>query len=168
MDFYEVINQRCSNRGFDQSRPVEDEKLQRILSAVQRAPTAVNNQPFKIIVIGSPEMLAKVSAVYPRSWLATAPMIMAVIGSPELAWKRLNGDSAHVIDCAIAMDHLILAAAAEGLGSCWICAYDQEQMAQTLEIPQGWEVVAITPIGYPTKLSANTSRRPLEEIVEYK
>lgn len=168
MDFYDVVATRYSVRGFDKERVVEEDKLHRIFEAVRCAPTALNNQPYKLIVVRDPEVLAKIAANYSYSWLASAPMIVAVIGSTEAAWHRFNGKSACDIDCAIAMDHLVLAATAEGLGSCWICAYDQDVMAEILGVQAPWEVVALTPLGYATKASAETPRRALNEMIEYR
>jgi nitroreductase len=100
--------------------------------------------------VQSPEKKAAVCGCYKRgTWLATAPLIVVALGNRGTAWKRLDGTPAHVIDTSIALEHLVLAAEAEGLGTCWICAFDQEELHRTLGLSNDWEVVAMTPIGYP-------------------
>jgi nitroreductase len=93
-------------------------------------------------------------------------LILVALGNPRAAWKRVIGSSAHVIDCSIAMEHLILAAAAEGLGTCWICAFDQELLRRKLELSADWEAVAMTPLGYPAAEPRPFERKALGEIVE--
>ena len=82
------------------------------------------------------------------------------------SFKRFNGQSAHSIDVAIALEHLVLAAAAEGLGTCWICAFDQDAARLTLRLPDCWEVVAMTPLGRPVGEPSPQTRKPLDEIIE--
>ena len=83
------------------------------------------------------------------------------------AWHRFEGESASVIDVAIAMEHFVLAAAAEGLGTCWICAFKRDEMDQALNIEKPWHTVAISPLGY-AKADAcrNTGRKPQDEIFQ--
>jgi nitroreductase len=158
MDFYEVIEKRRSVRKYA-GTAVPEAKLQRIMDAVNWAPTACNLQPFRFLVLRSPERKQPVCECYSQPFLAQAPLLVVALGNREQAWKRLDGSSAHVIDVSIAMEHLVLAAAAEGLGTCWICAYDQQKMHRNLRLDPEWDVVAITPLGYPSPDCAEPKRR---------
>ena len=149
MEVYEVMRRRRSIREFTPD-PIPPAALERICEAVRLAPTACNLQPFKFLLIQSPEKHAAVCDCYKRgTWLATAPLIVVALGNRETAWKRLDGTPAHVIDTSIALEHLVLAATSEGLVTCWICAFDQDALHQALGLGPEWEVVAMTPVGYP-------------------
>ncbi len=165
MEFYEVIKQRRSIRGYV-SQPVEEEKLHRIWEAVRLAPTACNLQPFRLLVVSSPEKKAAVCQCYPQEWLGQAPLIVIVLGNRNSAWKRLDGSSIHDVDAAIVMEHLVLAATAEGLGTCWICAFDQGRLHDCLGLDAEWEPVAMTPLGYSTKQPRELEHKQLDELIE--
>ena len=165
MDFMDVVNQRYSCRGYA-ARPIEEAPLARIFEAVRRAPSACNRQPCKFLVVTGAELRASICAVYPKAWLAQAPVIVVALGHREQAWKRLDGTSAHVIDTVIAMEHLVLAATAEGLGTCWVCAFDQADLHRRLGLGPEWDVVALTPLGYPADPGRGTARKPIAEIIE--
>jgi len=166
MDFYATLRQRRSIRGFT-AEPIPPAALERICEAVRLAPTACNLQPFKFLLVQSPDKRAAVSACYKRgTWLASAPLIVVALGNRETAWKRHNGTPAHVIDTTIALEHLVLAAAAEGLATCWICAFDQEQLHQQLGLSPEWEVVAMTPVGYPDTDPRPFTRKPVSELFQ--
>ena len=166
MDFHDTLRLRRSVRGY-QPTPIPPTALERIYDAVRLAPSACNLQPFKFLLVQSPEKKAAVCACYKRgTWLAAAPLIVVALGNREAAWKRLDGTSAHVIDTAIACEHLVLAAAAEGLATCWICAFDQEAMHRTLGLEPEWEVVAMTPVGYPNDEPRPFTRKPVSELFQ--
>ena len=163
MDFYEVIGQRRSIRSYLQT-PVESEKLERILEAVRQAPTACNLQPFRFLIITAADKKAIIEAAYPQPWLQDAPCVIVALGNRDKAWKRRDGSSAHVIDVSIAMEHLVLAATAEGLGTCWICAFDQAALHKALGIGQEWDVVALTPLGYAAANAEPPKRKSRDEL----
>ena len=166
MELYEVMRRRRSIRGFT-SDPIPPAALERICEAVRLAPTACNLQPFKFLLVQSPEKRAAVCDCYKRgTWLATAPLIVVALGNRETAWKRLNGTPAHVIDATIAFEHLVLAAEAEGLGTCWICAFDQGTLHQALNLGPEWEVIAMTPVGYPNAETRPFARKPVSELFQ--
>lgn len=158
MDFYDVITTRRSIRGYEE-REVEEKKLARIMEAVRQAPTACNLQPFRFLFVTDPARRQLIAGCYPQPWLLEAPITVVALGNREKAWKRRDGSSAHVIDVSIAMEHLVLAAAAEGLGTCWICAFDQSEMHSKMGIGKEWDVVAITPLGYGTDKPEGPARR---------
>ena len=96
-----------------------------------------------------------------------APLVLAMIAVPDEAWRRSDGKPYDEVDATIAMDHLVLAATALGLGTCWIAAFDPAAAREVLGLPEGVEPIAFTPLGRPDKPSAATGRRPLEELVRY-
>jgi nitroreductase len=165
MEFYEVLRRRRSIRGYV-SEPITEAVLGRLVEAIGLAPSACNNQPVRFLFVSDPETRRRICECYPRAWLGQAPLIVVALGHREAAWRRFDGTSAHTIDATIAMEHLVLAAAAEGLGTCWICAFDQEVMRQSLRLPECWEVVAITPVGRPAVEPGPQTRKPAAEIVE--
>jgi len=166
MDFQELIRRRYSVRAY-RSEPVSEEALARILEAGRLAPTAANRQPFRIVVLhaaGRPEALAR---LYDRRWFVQAPLVLCVCGVPEEAWVRKDGRSHLDVDAAIVMDHLILAATEEGLGTCWIANFDPEAARQVLGLPAEVEPICFTPLGYPAAAPGPKERRPLSELVRY-
>ncbi len=166
MELHDVIRQRRSVRSYE-SRPVEDDKLARVLEAARLAPSAANRQPIHLYVIRSEDVRKRLLQAYSQEWFAGAPVIVCICGRPSRAWSRMDGKNYADVDATIAMDHLILAAAAEGLGTCWIGAFNPERLREVLGIPAELEPVAMTPIGYPAAQPAPTPRKPLDEICEY-
>jgi len=165
MDFYDVIKQRRSVRSF-RSTAVEEEKLQRILEAAQAAPSAANQQPVHFYVIQAPQLKGRMREVYNQQWFVDAPVIVCACARPAQAWQRRDGKNYADVDLTIAMDHLILAATAEGLGTCWIGAFKPKVLREILDLPDDLEPVALTPVGYADRQPQATPRRPLEDLVE--
>ena len=166
MDFFELIQTRYSVRAYKPD-PVEDEKLQRILEAARLAPTAANRQPFQIIVLKTAGRQAELRPIYPRDWFLQAPLLLCACGIPAQNWVRRDGKNYNDVDVTIAMDHLILAAASLGLGTCWIAAFDPSAARQILHLPEGVEPVAFSPLGYPADAPRPKQRKPLSELVRY-
>jgi nitroreductase len=156
MEFYEVLRTRRSIRKYKPA-PVEEEKIDRMLEAVRLAPSAKNIQPWHFIVVKEDAVRRALGEAYPREWFWEAPVIICVCGEPAKAWVRRDGKSYLDVDAAIAFEHLILAAAAEGLATCWIGAFDAAAVKRVLELPDGVEPIAMTPLGY-----ADAEPRPLE------
>lgn len=171
MEFYDLIHVRESIRDYDPHNPVSKDILERILDAGHMAPSACNNQPWKILVIESAEMLEKVRACYHSKWFKDAPQILIVVGAKDKAWiRRDDGYNSIETDMAIAMTHLILAAENEGVGTCWVEAYNPKILRDALELDDNQVVFGITPLGYPGKgfsKRGNKNRKSLAEIVEY-
>ena len=166
MDVFKAIRDRYSVRGY-KADAVSDENLARVLEAARQAPTAANRQPFRIIVIHTAGREEELARIYGRRWLLTAPLLLAVVAVPGEAWRRVDGKPYDEVDATIAMDHLVLAATALGLGTCWIAAFDPVAAREVLGLPDDVEPIAFTPLGYPDKDRAQTGRRPLEELVRY-
>ena len=169
MSLETLLRRRCSVRRF-LNRPVEPDKLDRILEAGRIAPSACNLQPWLFLVLQSEHALAKVRVTYARDWLAQAPVVIAVCGRKDIAWRRGDGKLHLDIDCAIAADHMTLAAVEEGLGTCWVCAFDAARFAHEFALPPEVEPVALLPLGYPAEEADpgrhDRTRKPLSEIVD--
>jgi nitroreductase len=171
MEYTELIHRRESIRNYDPVRTVPKEILERILDAGRMAPSACNYQPWKFLLISSSELLEKVKASYNRDWFKQAPHILVIIGYRDQAWKRsYDGYNSIETDVAIAMTHIILAAENEGVGTCWIEAYDPVLLRKALNTEENQIIFGITPLGYPGagfKKSMAKKRKSLKDIVEF-
>jgi len=168
MDVFDAIKTRRSIRKY-LNKPVEREKLSRVLEAARLSPSAANRQPWKFIVVKDEETKKKlVSACHNQSWMAEAPIIIVACALPSEAWVRSDGEEYWKVDVAIAMQDLILEAWELGLGTCWIGSFREEEVKRILGIPDEVRVVALTPLGYPAEEKGPVTRRkPLEEITSY-
>ncbi len=170
MSFLELAKKRCSVRSY-QDLPVEEEKLMQVLEAGRIAPSAVNFQPWFFVVLRDEEQRKKVAATYKRDWIHEAPLLIAICGDHGSSWRRPDGKDHCDIDVAIAIDHMTLAAAELGLGTCWICNFDVMKCHEILNLPHQVEVIALLPLGYPADVADperhTTKRKKLEEIVHW-
>lgn len=167
MEYSELIAQRYSVRAY-RPDPVEDGKLQAVLEAARLAPTAANRQPFQLIVVHTAGRKDEIGKIYRRDWFVQAPLVIAVCAISSLAWVRESDRfNARMIDAAIVADHLILAAANQGLGTCWIAAFNVEAARSVLQLPEEIEPVVFTPLGYPADQPGPKIRKPLDELVRY-
>jgi nitroreductase len=150
MDVTEAIRRRRSVREY-RGDPIPAEVFERVTDALRLAPSACNYQPWRFILVFDPDRrIALADACHRQMFIAEAPVIVCACALPQAAYKRMGGtwNSADV-DVAIAVDQLTLAAAAEGLGTCWIGAFDDGRVRDLLKIPPEAKVVALTPLGYP-------------------
>ena len=168
MNFAELIRQRYSVRAYKPAS-VPDELLAQVLEAGRLAPTAANKQPFRVIVIHTKGREAELRRIYHRDWFTQAPLILCVCTVRAEAWKRAmyDGKSHADVDATIVMDHMVLAAADLGLGTCWIAAFDPAAAREVLGLPAEVEPVLFTPLGYPADRPGSKERRPLAELVRY-
>jgi nitroreductase len=164
MSFEEVIRTRRSVRAY-RPDPVEQEKLDRILEAFRLAPSAANRQPYRLYVARNADTRARLGQAYSPEWFAAAPVILCICTIPEEAWHRGDRKSYADVDAAIAFEHIVLAAAAEGLGTCWIGAFNPQAVREALRLPGDEEPVAMTPLGYPDDEPGPVNRKPIEELV---
>ena len=171
MEYTKLIHTRQSVRNYDPTRPVPKEILEKILDAGRLAPSARNYQPWKFLVISSPVMLEKVRACYSRDWFKEAPQILVLLGLKNQAWNRsYDGYNSIETDVAIAMTHIILAAENEGVGACWVAAYNPALLNEAIKPGENQLIFGITPLGYPKPGFQKTfmkKRKSLEEIVEF-
>jgi nitroreductase len=167
MDFSELIQRRYSVRAYKPD-PVEEEKLAQVLEAARLAPTAANRQPFQFIVIRTAGREAELERIYGRAWFTQAPLVICACGIPSQGWVRgSDGKNYTDVDVAIVMDHLILAAADLGLGTCWVAAFNPTAAREVLGLPDGVEPIAFTPLGYPADEPRPKKRKPLSDLVRY-
>ena len=161
MDVFNAIRTRRSVRSYA-SRAIPPEVLERMRQALRYAPSACNFQPWHFIFVTDPQLRRKVAqASNDQLWMADAPVIVVGCALPEHAFKGMGGyGNSAEIDVTIALDHLTLAAVADGLGTCWIGAFDEAKVKKLLEVPPQAKVVAMTPLGYPASAELH---RPLEE-----
>jgi nitroreductase len=170
MKFLDLVQKRSSVRAFE-PRPVEKEKLDYLLEAARMAPSAVNFQPWKLIVVTG-DGIQQLQESYPREWFSSAPLCIVVCGDHRKSWKRSSDEKDYCdVDVAIASTHLMLAAAEQELGTCFVCNFDVSKCRAALSLPKHLEPIAMIPVGY-SKPDANEEtekiRKPLDEIVEYK
>ncbi|MHB1357170.1 MAG: nitroreductase family protein [Anaerolineae bacterium] len=165
MDYQELIAQRYSVRAYEH-RDIEPEKLQRVLQAFAMAPTAANKQPLGLIVVQTRGRESDLKRIYSAEWFSSqAPVVLVGCIVPAQAWQRRDGRNYADVDVAIAMDHLILAATAEGLGTCWIGAFDLAAARDVLALPEGVEPVVMTPLGYPADSPRPKLRKKMEQLI---
>jgi len=164
MEFYEVIKKRRSIRKFKNEK-IPDEMLERILESARLAPTWANMQGVRFIIIDNPEQLEKIKDAIGQNWTKSAPYFITVCIEPRKSGKNKNGLEYFMVDAAICMEHIILAATNEGLGTCWIGYFDEDKIKQILNIPKKVRVIALTPIGIPDQEPKTQERKKLEEIV---
>lgn len=193
MDFMDISKMRVTVRKFSQ-KPVEKEKIEKILEAGRWSPTAVNAQPQRVLVLNTPENLAKVkefcSFGYDQKYVDLskecddkanrkiniyygAPLVLFVCYDKTACWTHpQNGKSSGATDGTIVATHMMLEAASIGLGTVWISYFDEEKAKELLNIPETWQPVCMIYIGYPaddfvpnTKLGCH--RKPLNETCFY-
>lgn len=168
MEYYDVIKKRKSVRKYKTGRIPED-VLNRILEAGRIAPSAKNIQPWKFVVVREPALKKQVAAASrEQNWMADADVIICGCSLEKIAWGRMGGYmSSFAVDLAIAMDHMILAAASEGLGTCWIGAFDEKEVKKVLGVPPEVRIVALTPVGYPAEEPKDRGRKGFDEIISF-
>jgi nitroreductase len=166
MDVLECIRARRSVRSY-KNQPVEEDKLKQVLEAARLAPSAANRQNWKFVVVRDAELRRQLArAAGGQGFVAEAPVVIAACATTT-EHVMPCGHPAHLVDLAIAIDHMALAARGLGLGSCWVGAFDQAEVKKTLGIPDSAAVVELLPIGYPAAWPSARPRKPIEEVVCY-
>lgn len=167
MDFMEVVQSRYSCKKFD-GRPVAQEQLDAILGAGRLAPTAKNLQEQRIYVVQSPQALAKIDQATPCRYGAATVLVVAFDKNNVFTYPGGQRDSG-AEDAAIVATHMMLAAQAVGVDSCWINFFDPAVMAEALGLPEGEEVLMLLDLGYAAEgagpLPMHHQRKPLSETV---
>ena len=166
MEFQDIILKRRSVREFG-DKPVPDEKLRRVLEAARLAPSAGNRQPWKFVVVkDSNKRKALAQAANNQVFVGQASIIIVAVAlMPERIMTC--GVPSYAVDLAIAIEHIVLAAVDEGLGTCWIGAFSQENARRIVGVPDKYKVVTVMPMGYPAVETAPRPRKPIEEVVCY-
>jgi nitroreductase len=164
MELYEAIRKRYSCRMY-QDRPIEKDKLDRILDAARLAPSAKNLQDWRFVVVTDKTTRARMAeAANNQKWLAGATVIAACSTCRD---SMRCGQPIAAIDVSIALEHIALAATAEGLATCWIGSFFPEKVREVLSIPNDVVIVELMAIGYPADKQPAPRRVKLDEIVSY-
>ena len=165
MDLYDLIEYRKSVRHF-KSQPIEKEKLERVLNAGRLAPSGGNRQPWKFILVRDHDLKQKMVPIcWKQKFVAEAPLV--IVACATQTERGVGGTlPTGVIDTAIAVTHLMLAAAYEKLGTCWVGAFEAGPLKALLGVPDDVNVVAVLPIGYPADDSrVAKSRKSFDQII---
>jgi len=159
MGVFDTIKDRRSIRTYKGERIPKD-KLEKLLETARLAPSAANRQNWKFIVVENEQIKNQlVTACNNQAFVGTTSHIIAGIGDPAQKW--------HQVDLAIALEHIVLEAVELGLGTCWIGAFNEEEVKKILKIPQDRKVVGLLTVGIPAESPAARPRKALEEIVAY-
>jgi len=162
MELMDVIRQRRSVRKY-RPDPVPQDNIEHILEAARLAPSWANGQCWTFIVVSDPEVKHAVAEAG-NEWIENAPVIIAACADPKQSGAK--GDQAYyMLDIGIAMEHLVLAATEQELGTCWVGWFDEKKARKALSLPEGLRVVAMTPLGYPDEEPEARPRKALSEIV---
>ena len=166
MTVMEAIRGRKSIRAYT-GEPVEEEKLIQVLEAGQLAPSARNQQAWKFYAVKNPSLREKIKeACYGQNFVGEAPVVLVACANDVRDMRC--GQPARTVDCSIAMSFMILEATELGLGTCWIGSFSPDEIRKILNIPADYDIVAVSPLGYPAVEGNPRSRKPLPEIAEYK
>ncbi|MGC9515895.1 nitroreductase family protein [Methanocrinis sp.] len=166
MEVTEAIQKRRSIRKY-QNRKVDNDRLDRVLEAARLAPSAKNLQEWRFVVVrdeGRRKRLAE--AAKGQTFVGDAPVVIAACATVT-DYVMTCGQLTYPIDLAIAVEHMVLQAAEEGLGTCWIGAFYEEEVKKVLNIPPQVRVVALLPLGYPDESPASRPRKEMDEIVAF-
>lgn len=151
MDFYEVINSRKSIKSF-KADAIETKKIDKIIQATMMSPSWKNQTSYKVILVDNPSEKESLALAVENNdnnvtrAINEAPMVAVMVGNPALS-GNVDEKNYYLVDSAIAMEHLVLAATAEGYGTCWVGSINEDRVREILSIPDQYRVVAMTPIG---------------------
>lgn len=166
MNVFDAITKRRSIRAYKPD-PIPEDKLNRILEAARLAPSAKNRQPWKFIVVKDPAIRrALVPACKGQRFVGEAPVVIAGVAETT-DYVLTCGIPAHIVDIAIAMTQMTLQAMEEGLGTCWIGAFYQDEVKKVLGIPPDKQVVELLTLGYPAESPAPRPRKSFEEVFAF-
>lgn len=170
MSFLPLATQRSSVRSFSRQE-VEPEKLHYILESARLAPSACNRQPWKLLLITPdtlPEVVHNLHKCYNRDWFRTAPYYVICVIEHDQSWHRPADNKDHGdIDISILAEHICLAAASQGIGTCWVCNFDAALCHELFSLGEEEEAAVLIPLGYPAAdfQPAAKVRKTLTDIV---
>jgi nitroreductase len=175
-NFLDLIRSRQSDRSYS-DRPVEKEKIERIVEAGRLSPSACNAQPWKFIVVTDKVILAGLAEAASakllgmNSFVSQAPLQIVVVREKANVTSRIGGTIKNkdysLIDIGIASENICLQACAEGLGSCMLGWFDEKLVKKLLSIPSSKRVELLITIGYPAREVREKRRKPNGEIMSY-
>ncbi|MEM3536303.1 MAG: nitroreductase family protein [Candidatus Bathyarchaeia archaeon] len=163
MDVFEVIEKRRSIRKY-KPKPIPDKDLKKILEAGRLAPSGGNKQPWSFVVVTEPETKKALSiAANNQKFIADAGAVVVALGDPT-SFPAKKHYVPYLQDPMIAIEHMVLASTALGYGTCWIGAFNQEEVKKILKIPENLAVVALLPIGVPDESPQPRPRKAFKEV----
>lgn len=165
MSILSILEGRRSIRKY-KNKPIEDEKLLKVLEAARLSPSARNQQNWKFIVVKEDKVRKKLTEAINQPFVGEAPIILVSCGTDPEGVMRC-GQHRYTVDLSIATSYMILEAHEQGLGTCWLGNFDEEKVKKILNIPENVRVVAVTPLGYPDESPSQRPRKELEEIISY-
>lgn len=167
MDVFEAIRSRRSIRSYSE-REVEPQKLEQVLDAGRLAPSASNRQDWKFVVVREAAKRRQlVKACRDQAFIGAAPVVIVVCAT-DTEYRMRSGLRIAAVDPTIAVDHMTLAAAALGLGTCWIGAFEADKVAKVLDLPPDLTPAHVLPLGYAAESPEPRARKSLDEVVVYK
>ena len=162
MSLIDVILSRRSIRRYE-NKNVPEEVLQQILEAGRQAPSAANRQPIRFVIVKDEDLLQKLCNNLISRFVKKAPL--AIVGCADI--KSLLTGKWAVVDTTIAMQNMVIAAWALGIGSCWIGACDKKKIKELIGIPDEWKVVAVLTFGYPAEHPKQRKKKPFEKLFNF-
>lgn len=171
MEFYDVVKKRKSIKKF-KTGELDRDKLLKIIDAAMRAPSWKNSTPYKFIIVDKDNLKDIIAgAIINKSYetaeaVSNAPAAIVIVADPNDSGFVEEKDL-YLVDSAIAMEHLILAATEEGYGTCWIASFDEKKIKEALEIPDNYRVVALTPIGESAEEEEEKPHKPKKDVRDY-
>ena len=160
------ILKRKSIRNF-RPEEIEKEKVDRILEAGRRAPSAKNRQQWRFIIIEDKSVREKIkNAAYGQEYFEQAPVVIAVC-TTNIEYRMPNGQLSYPVDLSFAASFMILQAVHEGLGTCCVTTYDEQMVKDILTIPHAMRIVMLVVLGYTDETPEQTSRKPVKKIISY-
>jgi nitroreductase len=173
--FLQLVRARQSDRAYDSDRPVEPEKLTRILEAARLAPSACNAQPWRFVVVTDPTLARKVgnatASLGMNKFAKNAPVHILIVEESanitSLLGSKIKDKHFPLIDIGIAAAHIALAAEAEGLGSCMLGWFDEPTIKTLVGIPPSKRLLLDITIGYPAKAKLPKSRKDATKVIAY-
>jgi nitroreductase len=170
LDVFEAIKSRRSVRAFSEER-VSDKDLWKLLNAARMAPSAGNIQPWSFVVVRTSQIKRRLAeAALNQHFIEEAPVVVVACADEERSKQGYGSRGEHLYciqDTAAAVQNILLAAVALGLGACWVGAFHENEVRDALNIPAGLRPVAIVPVGWPNEQPQPRFKRSLEDIIVY-
>ncbi|UCB59923.1 MAG: nitroreductase family protein [Candidatus Bathyarchaeota archaeon] len=167
MDTFQAIKSRRSIRSFN-DKAVSDEEIEKLIDAARFAPSAGNLQPWEFIIVKEPKRKRQLSvAALNQHFIEEAPIVIVVCANETRSGRRYGrrGVTLYCIqDTAAATQNLLLAAYSLGLSTCWIGAFREKLVRESLKTPSHVRPVAMIPVGFSSRKPKQRRRRPIAEI----
>lgn len=171
MDFYKVIENRTSNKSFT-NEPIPKDSLDRIINAALMSPSWKNKTCYSFIFVNDPTQKDEIAQTIlndtneASNSVKQSPLVAIIVADPSQS-GMIDDKSYYMVDCGIAMEHLVLASTNEGLGTCWIGAFDEKKLRKLLNVPNEYKIVALSPIGKTSELPVKEPAKDISQHIYY-